>query len=191
MSEASPRRRAVFLDRDGTLNVEVEAVLAPGDLKLIDGAGKAVRRINEAGLLAILVTNQAIVARGDCDVPGLDRIHDELRRALAADGARLDAIYFCPHHPGYTGACDCRKPAPGLILAAQRDFNIDLPNSWVIGDSMKDIRIARNVGARAALVKTGKAGRDAGPDDRPDAVFESLGDAVTFIAGEAGRKASQ
>ena len=185
MIEASHRRRAIFLDRDGTLNVEVDAVLKPADLKLIAGAGDAVRRINDSGLLAILVTNQAILARGDCDVPGLERIHSELQRLLAAEGGRLDAIYYCPHHPDYTGACDCRKPAPGMILQAQADFDIDLANSWVIGDSMKDIRVSRNVGAHSALVKTGKAGRDAGPDDIPDGVFDSLEEAVMFITREA------
>lgn len=185
MTDGPGCRRAVFLDRDGTLNVEVESVRMPGDLQLIEGAGRAVRRINESGWLAILVTNQAILARGDCDIEGLDKIHDELRRLLARDKARLDAIYFCPHHPDYTGACDCRKPEPGMILRAQSDFNIDLSNSWVVGDSMKDIRLARNVGAHSALLKTGKAGLDAGPEDRPDAVFASLPEAVAFITGEA------
>ena len=183
MSEGSRGRRAVFLDRDGTLNVEVDSVRTPADLRLIEGAGAAVRRMNQAGWLAILVTNQAILARGDCDIGGLERIHDELRRQLAKEGARLDAIYFCPHHPDCTGICDCRKPAPGMILRAQSDFDIDLGNSWVVGDSIKDIRIARNVGAHSALVKTGKAGKDAGPDDRPDAVFDSLGEAAAFITG--------
>jgi len=185
MTDGPGRRRAVFLDRDGTLNVEVELVRTPADLRLIEGAAKAVRRINESGWLAILVTNQAILARGDCGTEGLEKIHDELRRLLARDQARLDAIYVCPHHPDYTGACNCRKPEPGMILRAQSDFNIDLSNSWVVGDSMKDIRIARNVGARSALVKTGKAGRDAGPGDRPDAVFASLREAAAFITSEA------
>jgi D-glycero-D-manno-heptose 1,7-bisphosphate phosphatase len=179
----SPAARAIFLDRDGTLNVEVDAVLTPDHLRLIDGAGAAVRRINRAGYLAILITNQAVVARGDCGAEDLRRVHEQLRLLLARDGGRLDAVYYCPHHPDFTGACGCRKPAPGMILQAQSDFNIDLPNSWVVGDSAKDIRLARNAGAHAALVRTGKAGADAGPDDRPDGIFDSLGDAVSFITG--------
>jgi histidinol-phosphate phosphatase family protein len=183
MNESRPR--AIFLDRDGTLNVEIDDVLTPGNLRLIPGAGEAVRRINDAGYLAILVTNQAVIARGDCTLVEVEAVHRELQQLLETSGGRLDAIYHCPHHPDYTGICDCRKPATGMVLRAQSDFNIDLRNSWMVGDSVKDIRLARNAGTRSALVKTGKAGADAGPDDRPDGVFESVGEAVDAIVGGA------
>ena len=130
------------------------------------------------------------MARGDCDERGLERIHAELRRLLEEDRARLDAIYYCPHHPDFTGICGCRKPAPGMVLRAQSDFNIDLRSSWIIGDSVKDIRLARKVGARAALVRTGKAGSDAEPGDDPDGVFYSLSEAVDFITGTASPERS-
>lgn len=184
MSDAASLKQAIFLDRDGTLNVEVDEVLTPDALVLIEGAGQAVRVINEAGYLAIVTTNQAVVARGECSEADLCRVHERLKRLLAQDRAHLDAIYFCPHHPDFSGPCNCRKPAPGMILRAANDFRIDLPNSWVIGDSAKDIRLARNVGAHAALVRTGKAGADTTPEDGPDGVFDSLPYAVSFITGK-------
>ncbi len=176
-------RRAVFLDRDGTLNVEVPLVASPGDLIPIEGAGAAVRHINESGLMAILVTNQAAIARGAYDTAALGRIHRKLRAVLARDGAHLDAIYYCPHHPDWGSPCNCRKPRPGMLFAARRDFEIDLSESWVIGDSTKDIGLARNAGARSILVRTGKAGSDAGPGATPDRVFDTLGEAATFVTG--------
>jgi len=174
-------RGAVFLDRDGTLNVEIDEVLVPERVTLIEGAGEAVRAINEAGLLAILVTNQAVIARGECDEEDLERVHAKLRELLARDGGYLDAIYYCPHHPDYTGSCNCRKPAPGLIWRALEDFNIDLNRCWVVGDSVKDVQLAKAVGVSAALVRTGKGGSDLGPEDCPDRVFESVRDAAGFI----------
>jgi histidinol-phosphate phosphatase family protein len=177
-------RRAIFLDRDGTLNVEVPLVATPEDLMPIEGTGEAVRMINDAGFLAILVTNQAIIARGDCDAAMLRRIHAKLRSTLERDGAHLDAIYFCPHHPDYGPACNCRKPKPGMLLAALSDFDIDPARSWVVGDSAKDALLARNAAVRCALVRTGKGGADVETEDLragPDRIFDSLGEAVAFI----------
>jgi D,D-heptose 1,7-bisphosphate phosphatase len=173
-------RKAIFLDRDGTLNIEVPIVANPDQLILIEGVGPAVRKINNAGFLAILVTNQAIVARGDCDQPTLHRIHDKLRAALHRDGAHLDAIYFCPHHPDWGAPCQCRKPEPGMLWAAQADFDIDLRQSWVIGDSLKDIELARNSGVRCVVVRTGK-GESGSADAIPDRACDTLGEAVDFI----------
>jgi D-glycero-D-manno-heptose 1,7-bisphosphate phosphatase len=184
MSKPAAGRRAVFLDRDGTLNIEVDEVLVPERVTLIEGAGDAVRTINEAGLLAILVTNQAVIARGCCGEDDLEKVHARLRELLARAGGHLDAIYFCPHHPDYTGACGCRKPESGLIRQAAADFNIDVTHSWVVGDSVKDVRLARAVGANAALVRTGKAGSDLGLSDRPDRVFDTVLEAAGFIAQE-------
>lgn len=183
---------AIFLDRDGTLNVEVERVRTPDDLQLIGGAAEAVGMINRSAFRAILTTNQAVLARGECDAAGLARIHAKLETLLGRAGAWLDAIYYCPHHPhrGYHGEvpelkieCDCRKPKPGMVLRAKQDFNLDLGKSWMIGDSALDIRTARNAGMRAALVRTGKAGSDLGPGESPDYTFDSLLQAVEFITG--------
>jgi D,D-heptose 1,7-bisphosphate phosphatase len=182
---------AVFLDRDGTLNVEVERVRTPDDLQLIEGAAEAVRMINRSGLRAILITNQAVLARGDCDEATLRQIHAKLETLLGREHAWLDAIYYCPHHPhsGYPGEvpalkfdCACRKPKPGMVLRAREDFNLDLCNSWMIGDSAIDIRTARASGVRPVLVRTGKAGRDSSSHDIPDFTFDSVLEAVAFIA---------
>ncbi len=188
MSDSPSRERAIFLDRDGTLNVEVDSVLTPGDIRLIDGAGEAVHRINCAGYRAIVVTNQAVIARGDSSEEEVRLVNEQLRRLIGLSGGRLDAIYFCPHHPDFSGACDCRKPAPGMVLRAQADFGLDLRESWMIGDSVKDIRLARNAGTHAALVRTGKGGSDGGPEDLPDETFDSVGEAVRFIVGQAACK---
>lgn len=179
------KRKAVFLDRDGTLNVEVAIVARPEDLLPLEGIGAAVRGLNDAGFLAILTTNQAIIARGDCEPAMLRRIHAGLRATLAEAGARLDGIYFCPHHPDYGPPCLCRKPKPGLVLAAAADFEIDLAKSWVVGDSAKDIQMARNAGVRCILVCTGKGGSDRGTEGmhaEPDFIFDSLREAAAFIA---------
>jgi len=184
----SAARRAVFPDRDGTLNVEVAAVARPEDLIPIDGIGDAVRKINDSGFLAILVTNQAIIARGECDAPMLRRIHVRLKDLFDHSGAHLDAIYFCPHHPDYGPPCGCRKPKPGMLLAAAGDFDNDLAQSWVIGDSAKDVQPARNAGAQSALLRTGKGGADIGAEGMhaaPDGVFDTLGEAVNHITGRA------
>lgn len=188
MSDSACRERAIFLDRDGTLNVEVEAVLTPGDLRLIKGAGEAVHRINRAGYRAIVVTNQAVIARGDSSEEEVRLVNEQLRSLIGQADGRLDAIYICPHHPDFTGPCGCRKPAPGMLLQAQADFGLDLGESWMIGDSVKDIRLARNAGTRAAMVRTGKGGSDAGPEDRPDEAFDSVGEAVRFIIGKGDCK---
>ena len=183
---------AIFLDRDGTLNVEVERVRTPDDLELIEGAVEAVRMINKSGFRAILVTNQAVLARGDCDEPGLRQVHAKLETLLGRGGAWLDGIYFCPHHPhrGYPGEvpelkiqCECRKPKPGMLYRAKQDFNLDLANSWMIGDSALDIQTARSAGLRAVLVRTGKGGLDSSSADSPDYTFDSLREAVVFITG--------
>jgi D,D-heptose 1,7-bisphosphate phosphatase len=186
---------AIFLDRDGTLNVEVERVRTPDDLELIEGAVEAVGMINRSGYRAILTTNQAVLARGDCDEAGLARIHAKLETLLGRGGAWLDAIYYCPHHPhrGYHGEvpelkieCECRKPKPGMVLQAKQDFNLDLSQSWMIGDSALDIRTARNAGMHTVLVRTGKGGSDLGPNELPDYTFDSLREAVAFITFNVG-----
>ena len=181
---------AVFLDRDGTLNVEVGRLAAPEQLSLIDGAGAAVRRLNRAGLLAIVVTNQPVVARGDCTEAELRRIHDKLETLLGVEGAYLDRIYYCPHHPdsGFPGerpelkiACECRKPGVALIKQACEELGIQRDGSWMVGDRTADLKAARDAALRAVLVRTGYAGQDRVFSLRPDYEFFDLTDAVDFI----------
>lgn len=187
------RQKAIFLDRDGTLNVEVNRVSHPDALEIIEGVPAAVRRINESEYRAVVVTNQAVVARGDADEAMLARIHAKLDTVLGREKAYLDALYYCPHHPdrGFAGEvaalkidCNCRKPKPGLLLAAQVDLNIDFARSWMIGDTSSDMETARRLGVRPVLVRTGKAGQDGLFDAAPDAAFDTLGEAVDFILAQ-------
>ncbi len=151
------KQRAVFLDRDGTINKYVGFLRKPEDLELLPGAAEAIKKINESGYLAIVVTNQPVIARGEVTVEQLDEIHNKLETLLGQEGAYLDAIYYCPHHPdkGFPGEipelkidCDCRKPKPGMLLKAAEDFNIDLSQSWMVGDDERDMEAGRAVGCR-------------------------------------------
>ena len=183
-------RAAVFLDRDGTLNRDVDHLTTPDDVALLDGVAGAVRRLNEAGRLAVVITNQPVVARGAVTPAGLAAIHARLERLLGRRGAYLDAIYACPHHPdrGFAGespelkiACECRKPATGSIDAACRDLQIDRSTSWLVGDTTTDIEAGRRAGARTMLVHTGYAGQDGKYPLRPDYVATDLASAVAWI----------
>lgn len=142
------KQKAVFLDRDGTINKYVGFLTKPEQFELIPGVAEAVKKINKSGYLAIVVTNQPVIARGDCTWEDLQEIHNKMETMLGRDGAFVDAIYICPHHKdkGFKGErieykfdCDCRKPKPGLLLQAAKDFNIDLPQSMMIGDSDNDM----------------------------------------------------
>lgn len=153
-------REAVFLDRDGTLIEEVNYLSSPEQVTLIPGAADAVRRLNALGVLVVIVTNQAGVARGYFPESRVAEVHAHLASLLAEQGARVDAFYFCPHHPtegvgAYRVACGCRKPRPGMLLAAARDLDIDLSRSWMIGDKVCDADAGRAAGCRALLVRTG------------------------------------
>jgi D,D-heptose 1,7-bisphosphate phosphatase len=145
---------AIFLDRDGTLNFDYGWITSPSKIELLAGAAEAVREINRAGFLAVLVTNQPVIARGECTEAGLAAIHDKLSLLLSQSGAHLDAIYYCPHHPDAGARCDCRKPAPGLLERAARDLNIDIDRSWMIGDSERDLGAAAAFGIPAVLVSS-------------------------------------
>ena len=155
------KQKAVFLDRDGTINKYVGFLRDIDEFELLDGASDAIKRINASGYLAIVVTNQPVIARGEVSFEELERIHNKMETLLGKEGAYLDAIYFCPHHPhkGYEGErpelkfdCNCRKPKPGMLLKAAQDFNIDLAQSWMIGDGENDIRAGQNAGCRTALI---------------------------------------
>ena len=157
----SNKQKAIFLDRDGTINVYKGFLKETDDFELIPGVAEAIKRINEIGYLAIVITNQPVIARGDISWSKLEEIHNKMETELGKTGAYLDRIYFCPHHPhkGYKGEvvelkidCDCRKPKPGMFLRAARDFNIDLSQSYMIGDSETDIKAGIAAGCKTILV---------------------------------------
>lgn len=154
-------QRAVFLDRDGTVNSYVGFLKDIDTFALLPGVAEAVKKINDSGYLAILATNQPVIARGEVTTQMLRRIHDKMETLLGEHGAYLDGIYYCPHHPhkGYAGEiselkidCDCRKPKPGMLLRAREDFRIDLKNSWMVGDSQSDIAAGNAAGCGTALI---------------------------------------
>lgn len=153
-------RKAVFLDRDGTLNEEVQYLHRPEDFAFIPGAAESVRRLREAGYLAIVVTNQSGVARGYFSEAAVLELHRHIQRELSAAGTAIDAFYFCPHHPDavkaeYRRNCDCRKGKPGMLLQAAQDHNLDLGASWMVGDKLADVEAALRAGCRPILVRTG------------------------------------
>lgn len=163
------KQRAVFLDRDGTINKYVGFLRNIDEFELLPGVSEAVKQINAAGYLAIVVTNQPVIARGEVTVSELQEIHNKMETLLGAEGAYLDAIYYCPHHPhkGYKGEipqlkidCDCRKPKPGMLLKAAQNFNIDLAHSWMIGDGENDIKAGEAAGCKTALIGTEDYGQD-------------------------------
>lgn len=157
------KQKAIFLDRDGTLNKYVGFLRDIDQFELVESAAMAVRLINESGYLAIVITNQPVIARGEVSIGELEVIHKKMETLLGKEGAYLDGIYYCPHHPdkGFEGErreykiiCDCRKPKPGLFFKAATDFNIDLEKSWMIGDTEIDMQAGQNAGCRTALVGT-------------------------------------
>ncbi len=153
-------RPAIFMDRDGTLSHEIGYVNHASRFKLFPWAVDAVRLVNRGGWAAVLVTNQAGVARGYFPETVIHEVHEHVQAALRAGDARLDGLYVCMHHPSageppYRQDCDCRKPRPGMLLQAQRELDLDLSRSWVVGDRHGDLQVAWNVGARGALVKSG------------------------------------
>ncbi|MET0408232.1 MAG: HAD-IIIA family hydrolase [Hyphomicrobium sp.] len=186
----SQAQACVFLDRDGTLNELDGYIRTPEELKLIDGAANAVRRFNLAEHRVAVVTNQPVVARGECSFEDLRLIHSKLDMLLAETGAYVDRLYFCPHHPdaGFEGEiaslkirCSCRKPEVGLLIQGAHDLNADLARSWMIGDSTGDILAAAKIGLRSILVRTGEGGRDGKYDVLPDFVVDDLAAAADFI----------
>lgn len=160
------KQKAIFLDRDGTINKYVGFLRNIDDFELIDGASEAIKMINQSGYLAIVVTNQPVIARGEVSWEELHEIHKKMETLLGKDGAYIDGLYICPHHPdkGFEGErpeykfdCDCRKPKPGLLLKATRDFNIDLSQSYMIGDSERDVEAGQNAGCKdSLLIETNK-----------------------------------
>jgi histidinol-phosphate phosphatase family protein len=193
VANASRRRArpAIFLDRDGVLNREIDGVYRPADLHLLDGVGAAVQDVNRAGVPVVCVTNQPGLAKGRMSFDDLAAVFAKLDSDLAKDSAYLDLVYFCPHHPegGWAGevpslklVCDCRKPKPGMLLRAAEEHNLDLSKSWLVGDRYADVQAAQRAGAKAVLVRSGHAGSDATHFDcRPDHVAANLPAAISYI----------
>ena len=192
------KQKCVFLDRDGTINNYVGFLRKEEDMSLIDGAAEAIKKINNSDYLCVVITNQPVIARGEVTTEELENIHMKMEKLLGNEGAFINGLYYCPHHPdkGFEGEvpelkfdCDCRKPKIGMIKKAAEDFNIDLDESIVIGDSTLDIKMAENAGMRSILVKTGQAGLDGKYDVTPTYEADNLLEAVErFVLNEEKEK---
>ena len=176
-------QKAIFLDRDGTINKYVGFLRNIDDFELIDGVAQAIKKINASGYLAIVVTNQPVIARGEVTVPQLQEIHNKMETLLGLEGAYLDAIYYCPHHPhkGYAGEvpelkidCGCRKPKPGMLLKAAEDFNIDLNQSYMVGDGENDVKAGMAAGCRSVLLSSSQ-------NDEPYGQIDALKSICDFV----------
>lgn len=185
------RRRAVFIDRDGTISEEVGYINHPSRFRLFPYSPTAIKLLNDHDWLAIVITNQAGVARGYFSEAMIHTVHEKLRQDLETGGAKLDAIYYCAHHPSlgpppYRCDCDCRKPKPGLVHRAAGDLDIDLAASWMVGDRYSDIEMSHNAGVRSAFVMSGY-GRGEWEQQhsewkqQPDLVAEDLLEAISKI----------
>lgn len=192
------KQKAIFLDRDGTINEYVGFLRKEEDFRLIPGVSEAIKKINNSGYLAIVVTNQPVIARGEVTEEELNGIHRKMETLLGLDGAYIDDIYYCPHHPdkGFEGEipelkieCDCRKPKTGMLEKAAREHNIDLSSSIMIGDSTLDIKMAENAGMQSVLLKTGQKGEDGKYEVSPTLIAEDLNDAINkIICKKASKK---
>ena len=184
------QRRAIFLDRDGVINEEVDQLCRKEDLKVYDFAAKAIKKINETDYLTIIIANQPMIAKGFMTENDLNKIHKKLETELGRAGAKIDAIYICPHHPekGFPGErpklkikCNCRKPKPGLLFKARKEFNLNLKKSYLIGDKTSDILAGKRAGCKTILVKTGYGGKDNLFSVKPDFIANNLFEAVKII----------
>ena len=188
-------RPAVFLDRDGTIIEDVGYLRDLSQIDLLPWSADAIRQLNEAGYLVVVVTNQSGVARGYFDEAHVRATHAAIDAALAERGARIDAYYYCPHHPDsgnppYRGVCDCRKPASGLLMRAAQDLAIALSQSWMVGDWWRDVQAGIAAGTRTVLIRSGRsaAHRPEPPDmPRPDAILNNLMEAAAWILRSSSR----
>ena len=189
------KQRAVFLDRDGTINTENGFVKSLEDFTLIDGAAEAIKKINAQGYLAIVITNQPVIARGDLDFETLDLIHMKMETLLGMEGAFIDDLFFCPHHPdkGFPGErpefkidCDCRKPKPGMILRAAEKYNVDLSKSYMAGDDQRDVKAGINAGCIPVFLTE----EDQEKNDRV-LTFKSLMDFTNYLFPETDKTINQ
>ena len=185
----------MFLDRDGTLIPDKDCLRRAEDLELLPGVSAALHQLNLAGWRTVVITNQPVVAKGWCTEAELQNIHNKMESLLGREHAFLDRIYFCPHHPekGFPGErpdlkieCTCRKPKTGMIQRAVADLNIDLAQSWFIGDTTTDIQTAKNAGVKSILLGTGYGGADARHAVTPDFAAADLPAAVQHILAQPG-----
>ncbi len=183
----SQKRKVVFLDRDGVINEDLSFIKTPEEFKLYPFAASAIQKLNKAGFLVIVVTNQSVIARNLCTIEILRMIHDKMETELGKEGAYIDKIYYCPHHPDegfpeenrmFKKECECRKPKPGMVMQAEREFNIDISNSFLVGDSERDIQCGIAAGVSTVGVKTGNAVKG---KTQPDQMCKNLLDAVDLI----------
>lgn len=176
---------AAFLDRDGTIIELVHHLNDPADVRLIDGAGEAIKRLRDAGLEVVIVTNQSVIGRGKLTVEGLARVHEEMNRQLEPFDAQIHKIYFCPLAPTQSDSTviedRMRKPGPGMLEDAATDLGLDLASSWMVGDTISDMLAGKNAGCRSLLVKTGYGDRVAEDDPAISAVAPSLAEAADII----------
>jgi D-glycero-D-manno-heptose 1,7-bisphosphate phosphatase len=184
-----PGKRAVFLDRDGTINEEKEYLYRAEDFVFIPGAVEGITRLKGAGYLVVVVTNQSGIGRGYYSEADLKKLHSHMEGELAKAGTCLDGYYFCPHHPDqglgpYAVHCDCRKPLPGMLRKAARDLGIDLTSSWMVGDKLADVTAGRAAGCRSILVRTGYGAAEAGEIPAGVPVVENLLAAAGLILGQ-------
>ena len=180
------KNRAVFLDRDGTINKNEDVLDLRKHLRLLPRSAAAIKALNKLGFLVIVVTNQAVVARGLLKRKEIHEIHKLFLERLSKRGATIHSVYYCPHHPEavigrYRVACECRKPNIGMIMQATKRFHIDLGKSFMIGDATGDVLAGKRAGLTTILVKTGLGGKDGRFKAKPDYVAEDLEDAVTII----------
>ncbi len=181
-------KKAVFLDRDGTINVERDYLFRREDFEFISGVPQAIKKINDAGFLVVVVTNQSGVARGYYSEADVKLLHDFVEQQLASQGAHVDAFYYCPHHPDkghapYRKACSCRKGEPGMLLDAARDLNIDLTQSFIVGDKLADVEAGLAVESTPVLVLTGHGEREKEKIPAAIQVCADLSAAVDVICG--------
>ncbi len=184
-------RPAVFLDRDGTINVEVNYLRRLEEIQLLPGVGHAMEHLRAAGYPLVVITNQSAVARGMITEADLADIHRELQRQLHDAGTEVDGIYYCPHHPEhgsppYRRDCACRKPNPGLLKRAALDLGLDLERSYMVGDNLSDLQSGWNAGCRVVLVRTGYGAgtcreADGETRDRIDCIADDLSEAADWI----------
>lgn len=177
----------VFLDRDGTLNQDIGYIKSPDEFRVFPFTGTAIQQLNKAGIRAIIATNQSGISRGYFSLVTLQAVHEKLRVELHKNGAWIDDIFYCPHHPDEQ--CYCRKPNPGMLEQASAKHNIDLTQSYVVGDKYIDFKLAQNVGAHSVLVKTGPFSEEAlsiinENNDVLDFIGRDLSEAVDWIVGD-------
>lgn len=180
-------KKAIFLDRDGVINEQIDNIINPDQFKMIIGVPETIKKINGSEYLAIIATNQPIIAKGFCTFDDIGKIHEKMNGLLARNGARIDAIYICPHHPerGFKGEiselkieCNCRKPKPGLLLKAIKDHNINAKDSWMIGDKESDIIAGKNAGCKTILLTKEKR---ISLGIMPNKIFPNLAEAIDYI----------